>query len=117
MRALGWILLWGVVSGACAGPGVILCLDALEAKCQKLLECDPEGFARAFGDQADVAQCVSQVEQDVAADGNPETLTCEEQDEAGELRGAKKRALAACIDILPTAECQDFLLDRLEECR
>jgi hypothetical protein len=40
-------------------PGVEVCLSTLEAKCQKLLECDPASFAQSFGDQADVAQCVS----------------------------------------------------------
>lgn len=94
-------------------PGVEVCLSTLEAKCQKLQECDSEGFSQAFGDQADVAQCVSQVEQDVAADQDPETQTCEAQ----ALERPEKKTLLDCLDLLPEASCSDFLGNRIEACR
>jgi hypothetical protein len=114
MRSLALLGFIGL-SLACQGRGVALCLDVLEAKCQKLLDCDPEGFARAFGEGADVALCAFQVEQDTAADQDPETETCEEQGPALDL-GAQ-RNLKGCLALLPDAACQDFLNNRIEECR
>lgn len=92
---------------------MIVCLDTLEAKCQKLLDCDPEGFFGAFGDQADVAQCVSQVEQDASTDDDPETQICEEQ----VIERKEKKTLQTCLELLPDASCEDFLGNRIEECK
>jgi hypothetical protein len=94
-------------------PGVEVCLSTLEAKCQKLLDCDPDAFSLNFGDQADVAQCVSQTEQDTAADQNPETQTCEEQ----VIERPEKQTLVDCLELLPDASCEDFLGNKIEACR
>jgi hypothetical protein len=94
-------------------PGVEVCLATLEAKCEKLLACDPDGFAQNFGDQADIAQCVSQVEQDADADNDPDTQTCETQ----LIERPQKKTFEECVEILPDADCDDFLDNRIEECR
>jgi hypothetical protein len=105
--------LWLIVLLTSCTPGVEVCLSTLESKCQKLLECDPDGFAQSFGDQADVAQCVSQVEQDADADNDPETQTCASQ----VIERPEKKTFQECAEILPSADCNDFLDNRIEVCR